>query len=116
MKRNYSNTAVETTLAADIDSATSSVVVLETDGWPPVPFTILIDADQASEEVCLVTAKSIGGSLTVTRGWDGSTPLQHSAGAVVKHAAVAADFREANDVASVFDGTWGSIKAAYTTP
>lgn len=110
MKRNYSNNAVETTLAADIDSATSAISVLATDGWPPVPFTILIDADQASEEVCLVTSKSTGGALTVTRGWDGTTPLQHSAGAVVKHAAVAVDFREANDVASTIDGTWGGIR------
>lgn len=94
--RNYSNTAVEASLTVPVDDVAGSITVSSVAGFPPAPFTILIDPDTESEEACLVTL--VGGlSLNVTRGFDGTTALPHVSGAIVKHAALATDFREANE-------------------
>ena len=110
MIRNYSNNAVETSLATGVNDTATSMTVLDAANWPAAPFTILVDPDTPNEEVCLVTART-NEQLTVDRGFDGTTGLAHSAGAVVKHAAVALDFREANQVAQggLGHGTWQDL-------
>lgn len=94
--RNFSNTAVETTLSSAYGSGITSIQVASVTGFPAVPFTIVIAPGEASEEVCLVTNVA-GTTLTVTRGYNGTTAMSQALGAVVKHAAVAMDFQEAND-------------------
>lgn len=104
MKRNYSNTAVVTALTNSVDSTASTLLVDSADGYPDAPFTIILDPDTVTEEICLVTAKATT-TFTVTRGFDGTSAHPHSAGGVVKHGAVALDFREANAVSGgVIDG------------
>jgi hypothetical protein len=107
-QRNFSNNAVETQLVVPVDDTAGTFVVSSTTGWPVVPFSILIDPDQPEEESCLVTFIS-GSTLTVTRGYDGTVALPHGSGAAVKHAATAADFREANLHVNAVDAVHGVL-------
>ncbi|MHB1098516.1 MAG: glycine-rich domain-containing protein [Burkholderiales bacterium] len=94
--RNFSNTAVEAELSTSVASGTTGFQVSAVTGFPSVPFTCVIAEGQADEEVILVTNLS-GTTLTVTRGYNGTTAVAHSQGASLTHAAVAMDFQEAND-------------------
>lgn len=58
-------------------------------------YTVVIDPDTAVEEIIDVTARS-GNVLTITRGIDGSSAVEHSAGAVVRHMVIGRDLQEAN--------------------
>lgn len=90
--RTYSNIAVATTITGAITAGATSLVVADATGYPAAPFAIVVDSGTASEEVMLVTAK-VGATFTVTRGYDGTTAVGHSAGAAVIHAAIADDLR-----------------------
>lgn len=104
--RNYSNNAVATALATSITDTAVVLTVSSVTGFPAEPFTILIEPDELTEEVCLVTNVS-GTTLTVTRGYGGTSAVAHTAGAVVKHAAVAQDFTEANQHNNATSGVHG---------
>ena len=93
MARNYSNTAVSTTLSTGINNSAMSITVASVTGYPAAPFTIIIDPGTASEELCEVTHVS-GNTFTVTRGVDGTPATAHGTGAVVVHGASARDFSE----------------------
>lgn len=93
--RNYSNTASDATLSALIGPADTTFALGGLSGFPAQPHTAAIDPDTPDEEVVLVTNVS-GSTVTVTRGYDGTTAKTHSAGAVLRHVAVAKDFQEAN--------------------
>ena len=103
MGRNYSATAVDTTLATGITSSATSIVVSATTGFPSAPFVIAIIDSPGTQEVALVTGVS-GTTLTVTRGYDGTAAAPHPSTAVVRHVASAVDFREA---AAHIDGVTG---------
>ena len=98
-KRYYSATAVETTITAAIPSASqgdtyTSFVVASTSGFAAsFPYTLLVNPDTNKEEVVTVTAGT-GTTLTVTRGQDSTQAVAHSAGATVRHAVSAREFRE----------------------
>lgn len=93
MARNYSNIALDTTLAGAIGAGAPSLVVASAAGWPVAPFAAVIDPGAAIEEVVEVTVK-VGTTFTITRGFDGTTAQAHSAGATVRHAAIAGDFTD----------------------
>ena len=101
--RKYSSRSQQTTLSASISSSATSIVVVSGSalfGGVTVPagqtYTVVIDPDTAIEEIVDITNWSSGNTLTVTRGVDGSTPQDHSAGAVVRHMMIGRDLREAN--------------------
>lgn len=101
--RKYSSRSQQTTLTASISSTATSVTVVSASalmGGVTVPagqtYTIVIDPDTAIEEIVDVSNWSSGNTLTVTRGVDGSSPQEHSAGAVVRHMMIGRDLREAN--------------------
>ena len=98
LKRNFSATAIETTLVNSISSAatgdtTTSVSVVSVSGYPSVPFTIIIAPDTNKEEVCTVTAVT-GTTLTIIRGQDNTLAVAHTAGAAVRHGVSGRDFKE----------------------
>lgn len=93
--RNYSAVAVQTTLSEPLNSTAVIARVGDVTGWPAPPFTLIIDKDQAAEEVVEVTDVSLN-VITIVRGVDGSPPLPHEAGAPVVHGVSARDFREPN--------------------
>jgi hypothetical protein len=53
-------------------------------------FTIAIDPDTQSEEICYVTANS-GDVFTITRAQAGTSAVQHASGATVRHVLTSAD-------------------------
>lgn len=92
--RYYSSIAVDTTLSAGITADQTSLTVTSATGYPAqFPFTIVLDPDTLSEELCEVT-NAAGTVFTVTRGFDSTTPASHGLGAVVKHVISAEDLRE----------------------
>lgn len=95
--RFYINTSKEASLLAGVGSAdvTFNLSGSGLVNVPATPFTIRIDPDTSSEEVCLVTGGSAT-SLTVTRGFDGTTPTSHLAGAKVRHVVIAEFFNKAD--------------------
>ena len=97
-KRNFSSTAVETSLQSSIPAqsqgaSNTSFIVASVSGFPSVPFTLIVDPDTSKEEVVTVTSAS-STTLTVTRGEDSTQAVAHSAGAVVRHGVSGRDFRE----------------------
>jgi hypothetical protein len=98
-KRYYSAIAVETTITAAIPSASqgdtyTSFVVASTSGFAAsFPYTLLVNPDTNKEEVVTVESGT-GTTLTVKRGQDNTQAVAHSAGATVRHAVSARDFRE----------------------
>jgi hypothetical protein len=111
-RRYYSSTAVATTLSASANNSTTSITVTALSGFPvSTPWTAIIDADTASEEVVEVTNVS-GTTLTVTRGVDGTSAVSHSAGAVFRHGVSGRDFDEANAHVNTTSGNPHSVTAA----
>lgn len=94
-RRNYSSTAVRTTLSASINNVVTSLVVTSATGYPNAPFTIIVDADTVSEEIMSVTVKA-GTTFTVVRAQDGTTGVAHTSGGSVRHSVSARDFDEPN--------------------
>ena len=97
-KRNFSSTAVETSLQSSIAAqaqgqSNTSFIVASNSGFPSVPFTLIVDPDTSKEEVVTVTAAN-STTLTVTRGEDSTQGVAHAAGAVVRHGVSGRDFRE----------------------
>lgn len=123
MARNYSNISPELQLSSSANSSQTEITV---DGDPIVAaeFAIVVtpDATKANEEVMLVTAVVNNGNgtwtLTVTRGYDGTSAKSHNAGATVTHVVIAKDitdlaaYVEADD-ASTLEGQSGSYYLAW---
>lgn len=86
-RRNYSNSAVATALASGITPSATTLTVNSASGYPTVPFTI-----RCEFEIILVGAKSGTTFSSLTRGFDGTAAVSHTAGALVEHRAVAEDF------------------------
>ena len=98
LKRNFSATAIETTLVNSISSAatgdtTTSVSVVSVSGFPSVPYTLIFGPDTNREEVVTVTAAS-STTLTVIRGQDNTQAQSHTAGTSVRHGVSGRDFKE----------------------
>ena len=98
LKRNFSATAIETTLVNSISSAatgdtTTSVSVVSVSGYPTAPFTLILAPDTNKEEV--VTCISVvGTTLQIVRGQDSTLAVSHTAGTSVRHGVSGRDFKE----------------------
>ena len=100
--RQYSSRSQQTTLTGAITSGATAITVVSGSallGGVTIPsgrtFTLVIDPDTAIEEIVDATAVSTN-TFTITRGIDGATGQDHSAGAVVRHMAIGRDYRDAN--------------------
>lgn len=119
-ERKYSATAVASTLTLGISSGTTTIPVASVTGWPTTyPYTVILDEDQATEEVIEISSAS-GLNLTASRGVDGTSAQAHALGASARHGFSARDFREAQqhiaastDVHGVSGG--GSVVGTNTT-
>lgn len=90
----YSNTAVQATLSGSISSGATSVTVDFTTGFPgSFPYVLALDYGTSAEELVKVT-NAAGTTLTVTRGFGGTSATSHSLGAVVRHVANAQDLTD----------------------
>jgi uncharacterized protein YjbI with pentapeptide repeats len=105
--RKYSSTSQEVTLVSTLSNSATTMVVSSSAIFGGMTlaagetFVVVIDPDTSLEEVVDVIFPSSSNSttLTITRGVgvDGTTAIEHSAGAKVRHMAVGRDFRDANN-------------------
>jgi hypothetical protein len=95
MTRYYSAIAVDNTLGSALSSgATSLVLNASPVGYPSTyPFVLAVDYNAASEELVLVTGAS-GTTLTITRGFNGTSAQSHAIGAVIRHVISAQDLTD----------------------
>ena len=94
--RYYSSTAERTSLTALVTNVQTTMAVSAITGFPATkPYTIIIDQDTVNEEVVEVTGNT-GLTLTIIRGVDGTSAVEHSNGATVNHGITARDLREPN--------------------
>lgn len=93
--RYYSNNAPLMQLTANINASVTTITVGPAVAGLPTstPFTLVIDEDLPTQELVEVTNIS-GTTLTVTRGVDNTTAIDHTVGAEVKHDSSARDFLE----------------------
>ena len=104
MARVYSSTSVATTLASSISNVATSITVTAGGGAPLIQgagftngdiFTIAIDPDTQTEEICYITAAA-GDTFTISRGQSGTgTPgvsgVAHASGATIRHVLTSSD-------------------------
>lgn len=107
----YSSTAGSYTLAGDVNASATILVLNSVTGLPTsVPFKVVVEPGQPSEEIVKVTAVA-GTSLTVTRGWDGTSAAAHAAASAVRHMVTAEDFTlsRAHEDATAAHGATGAV-------
>jgi hypothetical protein len=119
--RYYSAVAQDTTVTSGITSSATTVTVAGTTGYPTTyPFVLAIDYNTTTEE--LVTVTNIAGlTLTITRGYNGTTPVSHNAGAVVRHVITAQDMTDAQNhygtaLSAGAHGVTGALATFLATP
>jgi hypothetical protein len=93
--RHYSNLARPVALGADVGSTDTVWPVATTAGYPAPPFTLGVERGTVNEEMALCTAMD-SVSFTVTRGFDSTPNVGHTAGAAIEHVTGAIDYAEAN--------------------
>jgi hypothetical protein len=95
--RYYSAIAQDTTINGSITNSQTSVVVNAVVGYPSsFPYILALDYNAASEELVQVTAAS-GATLTIIRGYNGTTAVSHNTGATVRHVITAQDMTDAQN-------------------
>ena len=104
MSRKYSSVSLETEVVGSLTTSATSVVVGNATnllgGINPASITstddfiVVLDPETSSEEIVRVTAVT-SNTLTVVRGYDGSTGKTHTSGAKVRHMAIGEDMRNA---------------------
>jgi len=107
VKRYYSSNAVDTTLASSCTSASTTIVVSSTTGFPSsYPYTLALGYDTSLEELVNVVGASgttltlgttVGVASVTGRGIDSTTAQDHAAGVSVKHVISGRDMRETQE-------------------
>lgn len=80
----------ETTLTGAITASATEISVLDGSFLPEAPNILTIGADSSTAETVLMTAKS-GSTLTVERGYNGTTPRAWGKGDIIGRYFTAAD-------------------------
>lgn len=101
---NFSSTAVEMTLQADVNSSATTFSVDTVAGLPATPFMVTVDIGQGAEEVVKVGGVSGTNLTSLTRGQDGTTAVAHLTGAKIRHTLTAGFLQ---DLAEHLDATEG---------
>lgn len=111
----YSSSAGAMSLAGAINGSATSMVVDTVAGLPgSVPFKLVIDPGLSSEEIVKVTVVA-GTTLTIARGWDGTSGQAHSNLASVRHMVTAEDLRLARQHESATSAVHGVVGAIVGT-
>jgi hypothetical protein len=100
-RRQYSGSAVATTITAGINTTDTTCSLAATTGWPGsagVSFYVVIDPGASTEEKCSATIS--GSTLTLVRGQDDTSASSHASGAAIYPVFTANDADEANEVVS----------------
>jgi len=122
----YSSVSLETEVVGSLTtSATSITVVNATNLLGGInaasinttdDFIVVLDPETSSEEIVRVTAVA-SNTLTVVRGYDGSTAKTHTSGAKVRHMAIGEDMRNAaaHIEATAAHGATGAVVGTTNT-
>jgi hypothetical protein len=114
----YSSAAQQMQLSGSVNGSTSSIIVDTVTGLPSTtPFKLVIDPGLGTEEIVKVTEVS-GTTLTVVRGWDGTSGQAHGNLAEVRHMVTAEDLRlsrQHEDDSAAVHGTTGSVVGTTDT-
>lgn len=95
-------------LQLGVSAAATTLTVDTTVGLPgSTPFTLLLDAGKAAEEIVTVIQVS-GNTLVVQRGQDGTAAQPHDNGAVIRHGLTARDLRESRQHEADSSGVHGT--------
>jgi trimeric autotransporter adhesin len=126
MSRKYSSVSLETEVVGSLTTSATSVVVGNATnllgGINPASITstddfiVVIDPETSSEEIVRVTGVT-SNTLTVVRGYDGSTGKTHTSGAKVRHMAIGEDMRNAaaHIEATAAHGATGAVVGTTNT-
>ena len=126
MSRKYSSVSLETEVVGSLTTTATSVVVVNATNLlgginaasinSTDDFIIVIDPETSSEEIVRVTSVS-SNTLTVVRGYDGSTGKTHTSGAKVRHMAIGEDMRNAaaHIEATAVHGATGAVVGTTNT-
>lgn len=96
---NYFSTTRPDSLASPMTNVQTSVVLTDGSTFPDpaqnggVPYSIIVGFGTDREEICTVTAKPTGSTLTVIRGQDNTPATVKNSGDTVVHGVSARDFK-----------------------
>ena len=104
MSRKYSSVSLETEVVGSLTTSATSITVANATNLlgginaasinSTDDFIVVLDPETSSEEIVRVTGVT-SNTLTVVRGYDGSTGKTHTSGAKVRHMAIGEDMRNA---------------------
>ena len=87
----YSSVAGVYTLTGAVNSSATALILDSVAGLPALtPYKVVLNPGESSEEIVKVTAVA-GTTLTVVRGWNGTSAVDHAGGATVRHMLTAED-------------------------
>jgi hypothetical protein len=107
----YSSVAGTYTLTGAVNSTANTVVLNSVAGLPAsTPYKVVLNPGESNEEIVKVTAVA-GMSLTVVRGWNGTTAVDHAGGATVRHMMTAEDLTlsRTHEDATAAHGATGAV-------
>jgi len=97
-RKQFSGTAIDTTLADPVTSGQMTIVTDDATGWPTTgPYVMALSYGTAGEEKILLSGRSSETHTVSQRGYDGTTASSHDNGAAVAHVLDAVTIDEAND-------------------
>jgi hypothetical protein len=115
MSRLFTSTSVDTTLTVTLLSGSTSCTVASAvallgtissaEVTPGNTFTIAINPDTQSEEVCVVTSVS-SNTLTILRAQAGTVAQEHQSGSLVRHVLTSMELTE-------FEQSKGSVVNSF---
>jgi hypothetical protein len=104
MSRKYSSVSLETEVVGSLTTTATTITVANATNLlggingasitSTDDFIVVLDPETSSEEIVRVTSIT-SNTLTVVRGYDGSTGKTHTSGAKVRHMAIGEDMRNA---------------------
>lgn len=103
-RKEFVGGAPATSLAGALSDSATTCSVASVTGWPTAdtyPFVAVIDRGTANEEKILVEARTGTTFSTIVRGYDDTTAVAHSDGAVIEHALDASTIDQANRLANL---------------